>query len=533
MKYSIFPAGIVLLAAALLTACGGGGGGGGGIPFFPVVGGNGGAVTLTGRATYDSVPPAANGGLNYAGTTRKPIRGAVVEVVSSSGAVLGSGMTDGDGNYSVSGLATGASVQLRVKAQLRQTGSGPSWDVTVRDNTEDDALYAVETPAFAVGGAGATRDVHAPSGWSGDRYSGPRDRTAAPFAILDTVYAAQAKVLSVAPSAVFPPLRLFWSPNNTGFRGDPRLGQIGTSHFEPDDLSIYILGKENADTDEYDSSVVAHEWGHYYQAVFSRDDSVGGSHDRDDRLDMRVAFSEGWGNGWSGIALGRNTYSDSSEAAQGRGFVLALDAGAPANPGWYSEFSIQYLFWRLNAQTGFGPIHDALASPAFKSGVPVTSIHAFAKVLRDRSPAAGGQLDPLLTSQSIRAGTDGFGTDETNNAGDPQVLPIYAAALVGGTANTACVSNGFDPDGEGNKLRSYAYLRFPIQSAGSYTIRVDNGGAGSLPGFTVFRGGVVASAGNGGSALAVSTVNLNAGEHVLAVQNFQNASACFRVTIQQ
>ena len=73
-----------------------------------------------------------------------------------------------------------------------------------------------------------------------------------------------------------------------------------------------MLGKENVDTDEYDASVIAHEWGHYYQSAFSRDDSPGGAHSGGDRLDRRVAFSEGWGNAWSGIALARSNYTDSS-----------------------------------------------------------------------------------------------------------------------------------------------------------------------------------------------------------------------------
>ena len=38
--------------------------------------------------------------------------------------------------------------------------------------------------------------------------------------VLDTVYAAQAKVLSVAASTAFPPLRVFWSINNLPASGD-------------------------------------------------------------------------------------------------------------------------------------------------------------------------------------------------------------------------------------------------------------------------------------------------------------------------
>ena len=59
------------IAAALLAGCGGGGGG---IPIGfppPVIGG----VTLSGKATYDSVPNNS-GPLVYSATVAKPVRGA-------------------------------------------------------------------------------------------------------------------------------------------------------------------------------------------------------------------------------------------------------------------------------------------------------------------------------------------------------------------------------------------------------------------------------------------------------------------------
>ncbi|REM28242.1 hypothetical protein DSI31_17690, partial [Mycobacterium tuberculosis] len=99
-------------------------------------------------------------------------------------------------------------------------------------------------------------------------------------------------------------------------------------------------------------------WGHYYQASFSRDDSTGGAHSTNERVDRRLAFSEGWGNGWSGIALGRSNYVDSGGPGQAQGGSLDLTKGPTAtNPGWFSESSIQSIFWNLNQQAGFKPIH--------------------------------------------------------------------------------------------------------------------------------------------------------------------------------
>src|SRR5437868_2516069 len=224
---------MALAGVVMLAACGGGGGGGGyaGLPLaLPSGSGVPGAttVTLSGTATYESIPNVS-GALVYSAAAPKPIRGASVEIISgSSAAILATATTDASGAYSVS-LPSSTSVQVRVKAQLTQGGNGPSWDVTVRDNTQSDAIYALETPSFSTGASASTRDVRAPSGWDGSRYA--TTRAAAPFAVLDTIYAAQAKMLSVAPGTVFPALRVFWSVNNVPASGNPAIGQIGTTPF--------------------------------------------------------------------------------------------------------------------------------------------------------------------------------------------------------------------------------------------------------------------------------------------------------------
>src|SRR5690606_13986323 len=99
--------------------------------------------------------------------------------------------------------------KLRVSALLAQTGP-PSWDFRVLDNTSDDALYVLEGSSFNTGSADSVRDLHAPSGWGGSSYTGPR--AAAPFAILDVIYDEVQLVLAAAPEVEFPPLAIHWSP---------------------------------------------------------------------------------------------------------------------------------------------------------------------------------------------------------------------------------------------------------------------------------------------------------------------------------
>ena len=529
MRTSLFfSAAATLAVIAALSACGGGDGGG---AFFPLPAGTTATVTLDGVATYDSISNPS-GALVYTAIATKPVRGAAVEIVNAASTVLATTTTDANGAYSVS-VPGNTDLRVRVRAQMTQSGGGASWDVTVRDNTQSDAIYSMESARFNSGGTALARDIHAPSGWGGSSYT--TVRVAAPFAVLDTVYAAQAKVLSVAAGTAFPQLRVFWSVNNLPARGDPTQGQIGTTSFvqSGSGRAIYVLGKENVDTDEYDASVIAHEWGHYYQSAFSRDDSPGGSHSTSQLVDRRLAFSEGWGNAWSGIALGRSNYTDSIGNAQAQGTNLDLTTGPSSNFGWFRESSVQSILWQLNRQAGFKPIHDTLTG-AFKTGVAVTSIHLFAASYRVAAPSNATLLDSLLGGQGISTtannpfDTNAFGTNETNDGGLALTLPMYRGVTVGGGNTTACVSNQFGID---NKHGSFTYLRFSAPSARGYPISV-TGPAGSDPDFVVYAGGERARSERLGTSES-ETIALSAGEHVLAINDFADSSAntCFTVAI--
>ena len=509
-----------LSLAVGLGACGGGGGGGGS---------TGSTATLDGTVSYDFVPNLS-GALSYNATVSKPVRGAVVDIVDvQTDRVLGSTATDDNGRYSVT-VALQGQISVRVRAQLARRTPGPGWDVTVRDNTNSDALYAIESPAFAVTGASASRDLHASSGWGGSRYTG--ERAAAPFAILDTVYTAMMKLTTVAPDAAFPALRLFWSPQNAPAQGSISAGQIGTTSFvaSSSGSAIYVLGKENVDTDEYDESVIAHEWGHYYQHAFSRDDSPGGPHDISELVDQRLAFSEGWGNAWSGIALNRQNYTDSMDSAQSTGLNMDL-VGRPSGPtGWYREASIQSVLWQLNSRWGFAGIHQAMAG-GLRTTRTVTTIHAFAAAYAAAAPAANSDLSALLVAQSISGDTnDPWAINEANRTGLPSGQPLYVplTAASGSTA-TACVTNR---NGVDNKLGNYAYVRVTVPAARTYQITVD-GPAGSDPDFDVFALGRLASSLGLGTSEA-ATVSLPAGDVVLAVNdaNHQASNTCFNIRVQ-
>jgi hypothetical protein len=438
-------------------------------------------VTVSGAATFDFVP-ATSQGLNYNATQARPIRGATVEIISGAN-VLATTKTDATGAYSVN-VGPNTSAFVRVKAELVQSGS-PSFDFRVVDNTNNNVLYALDGPTFNTGTAASTRNVHAASGWGGSSYTGPR--SAAPFSILDAVYVAVQGVLAADATAAFPPLRVHWSTANrptlpVGGVPDPSTGEIGTSFYSPSRGGIFLLGAANDDTEEYDRHVILHEWGHYFEEEFSRSDNFGGPHTYGDRLDLRVAFSEGFATGLAGIVLTDPFYRDTRGAQQAQAGSMNIEAMAPLNVGWYSEQSVQEIIYDLvdAAQDGadglsmsFGALYNALRN-GHVTAVSPASIFTFVNALKAANPGSASLIDALVVSQSITAIGDEYGSSETNdgNGAIPlDVLPIYTPISVNNpTPVNVCSTDEFtSTTGAAAKLGARRYLRFNASAQATYT----------------------------------------------------------------
>lgn len=500
-----------------------------------------GAVTVTGTARFVSVPSSpATGALNYAAASPKPIRGATAELLNAAGKSLASCVTNDSGAYAFSVAGATGEVRVRVRAEMRKTSAGGGqWDFSVRDNTSQNALYVLDSPAVTPVVGGVTqRDVLADSGFDGTSYSGTR--AAAPFAILDVVFDATKKVLSVSPDQVFPPLNLLWSVKNAPASDangnlDANNGLIRTSFYTFSEAFgghvLFLLGQENVDTDEFDSHVVAHEWGHYFQGAFSRDDSIGGSHTLGDKLDMRVAFSEGWGNAWSGMALGSPIYADSGGPGQANGFTINVAQSPAANDqGWYSESSVQFLLFSFHqaGTVGFKPIFDVMTGP-LKTSAAFTSMHSFATLLKAAAPGGAKAINNLLAGQRISEVNDVFGASETNSGGVSVALPIYQAAN-----GSHCVSA---EAGLGNKLGTTTFIKFTTAAAGTRSLTLSSvaGQTGADPDFVVTAADGSQQAFQSEDADSeTATIALPAGTHTLALEDFNLLAGkrCFNFTVQ-
>jgi hypothetical protein len=286
-------------------------------------------------------------------------------------------------------------------------------------------------------------------------------------------------VHDVDASADFPPLVVHWSPDNVPNRAsdgsrNTETGEIGSTFYRSN-AGIFLLGAEDEDTEEYDRHVIAHEWGHYFQRVFSRSDSFGGPHATGDQLDMRIAFGEGLSNAIAAIVTGDPFYVDTVGPAQQFGFNLDIEGTSTSAPGWYSQSSVQEILYDIHdpvggddaLELGFGPMFDVLVGP-LRDSAALTSIFSFIDALKNANAAFAADIDTIVSSQNIDPVQDSFGTGETN-AGTPvsaDVLPIYEEIFVNGPSVNVCSTDDFSSglSGSVNKLGSRRYLRFTISS---------------------------------------------------------------------
>ena len=515
----------LIFVVAVIAACGGGGGGSGG----DGGGGNNPPPNpgpVTGRISYDKVPFSAAGqGLDYNSIIDAPVRGAVVEAIdnASGTTILATTTTDANGAYSLT-PPTGQAFFLRVKAQLLQSGA-PSWNFRIVNNTNGDALYVMQSTARTYDGSAMTLNLRAASGWTGASYT--QERVAAPFSLLDVAYEVRGLVLSASPQAQFAPLDIHWSPQNVSSDTfNPDAGQIVTTNYQSS-LDVYVLGNQNVDTDEYDQHVIAHELGHYVLDIFSRDDSIGGPHGPGDLLDLRVAFSEGWGNAFSGMVKNDPRYRDAFGAGQGMDFDINVESESFGSPGWFSEESAQEIIYDVfdatadandAVQLGFGPIFQVLSSN-LATVEPLTSIFPFVAHLRANNPGATAGIDAVVSGQQIVSATiDELGATETNSGGNAQNLPVYRPVLINGGSQQVCSSTA---NGEYNSLGNAKFLRFNVPASQAVTLRLA-GPVGSDPDMVLYRQGFLASSVADSTATGIEEFStpLTPGNYVVEVYDF-------------
>ena len=505
--------------------------------------------SISGKLSYDFVPNLSNGGLNYSGITREPIKGAVVQLLSSTDAVVTSTISDDDGDYRFR-VDTNTDYRVRVLARLERSQQ-PAWNVSVTDNTDNNALYAMEGDLLSSGDGTGVRDLHADSGWNLSQNSYDNPRVAAPFAILDSVYQVLDTLESEGFSQNFPATELRWSVNNTANIATRNfaIGDIGTSFFTTAEGGVmYILGEADNDTDEYDRSVVQHEFGHYLESSLARSESMGGPHAIGALIDPRLAFGEGFANALTAEVSGTGFYQDSSRAGQTSGFRFSLESLNRPTRGWYSEDSVGNIIFDIvdsNVDQGdsidltITDVINLISSPSYMNSPALTTIYLFLHELKAATSSEFHNAIDLLAARERIIGTGIYGEGETNSGDLSVALPVYHQLTTSGTPINVC-SRADDMNSD-TYLGVHRLIRFNADRSGAHTIRIvqtsgltDRDPDAVLWRGRLFRGQLISSTPDE----EVGSVNLQAGEHTLHVFDSKNTddvsskgAVCFDVSV--
>ena len=516
----------IIIMAILLTACGGGGTGTTSTTFNnPSLSqvdcteqkGNG-SLKILGTITYERINPKHNGSSTILDThniTEEFAKNILVTSIDSNGNFIASTCTDNTGNYTLKGIPSSTSLKIRAYAKMQNA----TWDVKVVDNTQGDAQYAIEGNLKNSGTSDSSRNLKA-------LYS---NDSAAPFAILDSIHQAMNKIQTANNNSHFPTLKINWSVNNKeSIDFQPNIGHIMTTLYSNN--NIYILGDKASDTDEFDNHIIIHEWGHYFEDIFSRADSIGGNHGAGQKLDIRVAFGEGFGNAFSAIATDDPIYYDTFKNGS-QGNNMNIESAPHNTSGYYSEASIQrilYDFYDNNndgsdsLSMGFTPLYNSLIG-AEKTTPAFTSIFTFVTALKNANQGESAKIDAITSSENI--------SDISNIYGTNNDATLYETLAVGGSINISTNTN----NGTYNKLHNRKYIRFTINSAKSYRIRIDTtSGNSPNPNFKLFKTSPfreIAEGLNTGTS-EVKDINLDVGEYLLDVYDKESRnSANFTVMI--
>lgn len=397
-----------------------------------------GQATFRGTILYEKIPAGRNG-LDLQNPVRTPAAGVKVEIVASPArTVVGSGFTDEKGGYSIPVRGRQAQVYVRALAQTENAQ-------VVRAG--DRAEFSIVSEPFA---AGRARTVQR------DLLATDSSRVAGAFNIAATIYRANSLVRSARPDVQLPRVEIRWDTI-----------YMGGTFFREREGVAYINGRRGRDSDEYDDHVIAHEYGHFLMANFSRESSPGGSHGFGERLDPRLAWSEGWGNFFGAATTGSAHYIDTG-MARGRPVVLVqmdLEDDVPTGdrPGIWSEHSVAGVLWDWFDDTaeegdsvglGFVPLWNAFAQLSKESDVYLLR---FANVL-----AAATKQNRLLGAGLAARGI-AYPPGENPPAPEPFPGPLPSGTPVDGTVDSRSTRRS-------NLWGSSAHYWFVVPEAGQVSI---------------------------------------------------------------
>jgi len=474
------------------------------------------AIEISGTIHYERVHPQNSGAssfLNYSDITQETAKQVLVIAIDRSGNLINSTSTDDQGRYILSNIPSNSDIKIRVYAKMEKTNQ---WDVKVINNSNNNALYGIEGNFVNSGFSNSVRNLTATAS----------SKNAPPFAILDSIYLAMSKVHAVDSTVNFPLLKINWSVNN-----------INTGTYYDGLDNIVLQGDQQGDSDEYDDHIVIHEWGHFFERIFSRADNIGGAHGANEHLDIRVAFGEGFGNALSAMVTDDPLYFDTFGK---NGWNMNIEQAVHETPGWFSEASIQRILYDLydsnndgadRLSLGFKPMYEILVNGQ-RNTPSFTSIFSFINELKKANATVTTKIDAITASEDIATIEDSYGSNRVSSLEEGS-LPLYQELSIDKTIGNICSLNHY---GVYNKLANHKYVRFTINNNNTYPIQVkQSNGSSSDPEFTLFKTSPfekVSTNESGEAGIEKASLALTSGEYLLDIYDANNIDrACFLVSV--
>jgi hypothetical protein len=250
--------------------------------------------SITGKITYEDKE------LNASGFTSnriiKAVRYADVDVVNAiDSSIVYTTWTDSLGMYSILTSTGTTSVYIRVNSEALPTGG--TQPITVMNHSQSNARYGVPSSNISLAGS-ANINITIPA----------TNIAAGAFNIMDIMTTGYDFIKYLSGSYPVVPLD--------------------------------VLSQAGGDTDEYDDDVLWHEFGHFVASTYSLDDSPGGIHYLgDNEQDLRLSWSEGWGDFFPGaIKTWLFTSGQSGLISSASGVSLTTYVDTSASGGFSFDF---------------------------------------------------------------------------------------------------------------------------------------------------------------------------------------------------
>ncbi len=312
------------------------------------------------------VPNQLNSGsLDYSDIQLLPASYSSINAIACDGSVLDEDALNSSGNFALR-IPVNIDVTLRMVASSADIFYGQFYgdsglEFTVVDNTNSGEVYIHDfiPDGYADATVEASTEVTTgiaytiPLGWDGSVYNS-NQRVSAPFAILRNAYLSYFGINAFAGNVTtgfgrrsegvdYGTLNLAWSASNTTTSGDLTSGEIGSSFYDIEADTIYLLGEEGVNTDEFDADVISDFVLQFLVSKRARLDYVAGEFDLDGIYDPRAAFAEGFPKGFAAALNGTGFYRDSrgEQVTTPDSYSIDLEPnGVSSSPGWYNPDSV-------------------------------------------------------------------------------------------------------------------------------------------------------------------------------------------------